>query len=98
MLAPSQEENINPNETRFVSHSDVSLAYTPMITASSGLVRRNDQSWPERDRQLLRGERDKLPSVQARPNHSNDPKSFPFAKITDANGHLEAANRLLRLS
>ena len=27
-----------------------------------------------------------------------DPKSFPFAKITDANGHLEAASRLLRLS
>ena len=24
----AQEENINPNETRFVSHSDVSLAYT----------------------------------------------------------------------
>ena len=30
MLVPSQEENTNPNETRFVSHSDVSLAYTPM--------------------------------------------------------------------
>jgi hypothetical protein len=30
MLAPSQEENTNPNETRFVSLSDVSLAYTPM--------------------------------------------------------------------
>ena len=28
MFAPSQEENTNPNETRFVSHSDVSLAYT----------------------------------------------------------------------
>ena len=28
MLAPSQEENTNPNEARFVSHSDVSLAYT----------------------------------------------------------------------
>ena len=31
MLAPSQEENTDPNETRFVSHSDVSLAYTPMV-------------------------------------------------------------------
>jgi hypothetical protein len=30
MLAPSQEENTNPNETRFVSHTDVSLAYTPV--------------------------------------------------------------------
>jgi hypothetical protein len=29
MLVPSQEENIDPNETRFVSHSAVSLAYTP---------------------------------------------------------------------
>ena len=28
MFAPSQEEITNPNETRFVSHSDVSLAYT----------------------------------------------------------------------
>ena len=32
MLAPSQEENTDPNETRFVSHSDVSLAYTLTIT------------------------------------------------------------------
>ena len=31
MLAPSQEENTNPNEARFVSHSDVSLAYTPAV-------------------------------------------------------------------
>jgi hypothetical protein len=31
MFAPSQEENTNPNETRFVSHSDISLAYTLMV-------------------------------------------------------------------
>ena len=46
MFAPSQEENTNPNETRFVSHSDVSLAYTPMITCELDLARRNNQSWP----------------------------------------------------
>jgi len=31
MLAPSQEENTDSNETLFVSHTDVSLAYTPMV-------------------------------------------------------------------
>ena len=38
MLAPSQEENTDPNETRFVSHSDVSLAYTLTVIRWGGLA------------------------------------------------------------
>jgi hypothetical protein len=38
MLASSQEENTNPNETWFVSHSGVSLAYTLTITRWLGLA------------------------------------------------------------
>ena len=45
MLAPSQEENTNPNETRFVSHSDVSLAYTLTVVRGPRLGgSRNDSA------------------------------------------------------
>ena len=47
MFAPSQEENTNPNETRFVSHSDVSLAYTPTIIGLLGSAKCCDAAAPQ---------------------------------------------------
>jgi hypothetical protein len=66
MIAPSQEENTNPNETRFVSHSAVSLAYTSAVTPLARLGR----DWLKSDLDVLGTTIKRLHSTQSGPTAS----------------------------